>query len=103
TYEQAVAFIATAHDLGYPEMALTEALQFETTLRQTDVIGKWRRKKGEPNALEWVNGLVWQEVSGEGVLDHVTSKNRQEVSYELKAYPLVVAELGRLPAVRRIG
>jgi hypothetical protein len=29
TYEQAVAFIAKAHELGQPELALGRALQFE--------------------------------------------------------------------------
>jgi hypothetical protein len=103
TYEQAAAFIAKAHELGHPEMALAQALAFELTLRQTDVIGKWRRIKSEPNAWEWVNGLVWQEVGGDGILVHLTSKNGQEVVYDLTVYPLIVAELDRLPDMLRIG
>jgi hypothetical protein len=41
TYEQVVAFIAKGHELGQPELALAQALQFEGTLRQIDVIGEW--------------------------------------------------------------
>jgi len=103
TYEQAVAFIANAHELGYHETAFAQALQFELTLRQTDVIGKWRAKKGKRNDVEWVNGLIWQEIDGDGILVHFTSKNGQKGVYDLMAYPLVVAELDRFPAVRRIG
>jgi hypothetical protein len=39
--EQVVAFIAKAHELGRSELALAQALQFEGTLRQIDVIGEW--------------------------------------------------------------
>ena len=41
TYEQVVAFIQMAHESGRPELALAQALQFEGTLRQIDVIGEW--------------------------------------------------------------
>ena len=39
TFEQVSAFIHKAHELGYPEMALAQALQFEGTLRQWVLVG----------------------------------------------------------------
>ena len=39
-YEQVVAFILKAHELGRPELALAQAIQFEGMLRQIDVIGE---------------------------------------------------------------
>jgi integrase len=103
TYEQAVAVITKAHELGYPEIALAQALQFEGTLRQTDVIGKWQKKKSDPNVREWGTGIVWSEISADRILKHRTGKRGREVLLDLKLYPLVVAELDRLAAVPRVG
>jgi hypothetical protein len=102
-YEQASAFIDKAHEVGYHEMAVAQALQFESMLRQTDVIGKWQNKEGAPNVREWVNGVVWQEISPDRILTHKTSKRGRVVVLDLKLYPLIVAELDRLPALPRIG
>jgi len=50
TYKQVVAFIAKAHELGQPELARAQALQFEGTLRQIDVIGEWVQDPEQPSA-----------------------------------------------------
>jgi hypothetical protein len=60
TYEQVVAFIQKAHELGRPELALAQALQFEGTLRQIDVIGEWVPDPERPSGTRWSNGLLWQ-------------------------------------------
>jgi hypothetical protein len=101
TYEQAVAFIAKAHELDDHEMAFAEAFQFDGTFRQTDVIGKWRKKRGQPNEREWVTGLKWSEISPERILTHKTGKRGRTVVLDLNEYPLIVAELDRFPEVPR--
>lgn len=101
TYDQVVAFLATAHELGYPEMALAQALQFEGTLRQWDVIGEWIDQR--PDGLRWTKGLIWSEISPDRILTHNTGKTGQQVVIDMKEYPLIVAELDRLPVMPRIG
>ena len=84
-------------------MALTQALEFELTLRQGDVIGKWEFKENDRNVLEWV-GLRWNEVNDDLILAHNTNKIRgREVVFDLKAYELVYTELRRFPILPRIG
>jgi hypothetical protein len=62
TYDQAVIFIAKAHELGFPEMALGQALQFEGTLRQIDIIGEWVPDPEIRARQRWTTGLVWQDL-----------------------------------------
>jgi hypothetical protein len=77
TYEMSVPFIARAHERGDHEMAMAQAFQYDGTLRQTDVIGKWKTKTGEP---KWVGGLLWQEISRpELVLDHLCGKTEKRI------------------------
>jgi len=99
-FQQVVAFIAKAHELGYPEVALAQALEFELTLRQGDVIGKWEYKENDHNTLEWV-GLRWEEIDEDLVLVHETNKIKgREVVFDLKAYELVYAEIRHFPMPR---
>jgi len=62
TYRQVVAFIAKAHELNEPGLALAQALQFEGTLRQIDVIGEWLPDPERPSGTCWANGLLWQHI-----------------------------------------
>jgi integrase len=101
-FQQACDFIAQAHEFGYPEMALAEALEFELTLRQIDVIGKWEFKKDDRNTLEWV-GLRWEKINKDLILSYKTSKRGREVVFDLKAYELVYAELRRFAILPSIG
>jgi integrase len=103
TFQQATAFIAKAHEFGFPEMALAQALQFEATLRQWSVIGEWAQEGEPPYALRWQNGLLWNEISADRILTHKTTKTGQTIVIDLNDYPLIVAELDRLPAIPRIG
>jgi hypothetical protein len=102
TYQQAVAFIAKAHDLGFPEMALGQALQFEGTMRQIDIIGEWIPDPGGSTRLRWANGLIWQDLR-DFVLVKATTKTGQIAAIDFKEYPLALAELNRVPPERRIG
>jgi hypothetical protein len=103
TFGQASAFIDKAHELGYPEMSLAQALQFEGTLRQWDVIGEWVRDDVAPHRQRWTKGLLWSEISEGRILTKRTGKTTAEVIIDLNEYPLIVAELDRLATIPRIG
>lgn len=100
TFEYASAIIKTAHEhFGWPSIALGQALQFEGTLRQKDVIGEWVPLK-EPGMsaviardVKWLRGVVWQEIDEKLVLKHITSKKQKLTEIDLKLAPLVLAEL----------
>lgn len=101
SYDQAVAVIEKAHEMGMPSIALAQALQFELTMRQKDVIGEYL-PKGTPadsdivyNGQRWVNGLLWEHLGEDGVLRKKTSKTGAEAVFELARYPLVVQEIAR--------
>jgi hypothetical protein len=65
------AFIQTAIDQGRVSLAFGTALQFETALRQRDVIGEWepipegvRISSGIVlGKRRWANGLTWSDIS----------------------------------------
>jgi hypothetical protein len=102
TYDQVVAFIAKAHELGRPELALAQALQFEGTLRQIDVIGEWLPDPERRSGTRWANGLLWQHIR-DYVLVKETTKTGQEAGIDFKLYPLALAELQRVPPDQRVG
>jgi hypothetical protein len=100
TAEQADAVRNTARTVyGWPSIALAQALQFECTLRQKDVIGEWVpiaepgvsavTHKGE----KWIRGIMWQEIDENLVLRHITSKKQKETEVDLKLAPMVLDEL----------
>ncbi|MEJ1161425.1 tyrosine-type recombinase/integrase [Prosthecomicrobium sp. N25] len=109
SFEQVVAVIRKAHEVGRPEIALAQALQFETGLRQSDVIGLWEpcaADDGSPyrtKTRRWVPGLVWQDIHASLVLTLQTSKTGAKVTHALRSMPLVVAELERIPIESRVG
>lgn len=108
TYDMAVAIIEKAHELGRPSIALAQAIQFETGLRQTDVIGQWETcEPGDASPYKvgkrrW-KGLVWQDISPDLILTLKTSKTGATVGHDLSAMPLVKAEIERVPKDKRIG
>jgi hypothetical protein len=99
TYEYATAIIKTAHDhFGWPSIGLGQALQFEGTLRQKDVIGEWV-PLAEPGMsatiardVKWLRGVVWQEIDDKLILRHITSKKQKLTEIDLKLAPMVLAE-----------
>lgn len=101
TYAQVRAFRAKAIELGRPSMALAVTLQFDLSMRQGDVIGKWSRDEGagEPR---WHGGLTWSHIK-DGVLVKRTNKTATKVEHDLARLPDTQAEIARVPAERRVG
>ena len=107
TIEHVRAFIAAA--LGttrLPEacrrgMALGVALQFETMLRQKDVIGEWRGTKPRE---EWHGALTWENIPG-GMLRLYTSKSRgkKHAVFDLTRLDLVWPLVQAFPQAERAG
>lgn len=99
TAEQASAFRVAAHADGRPSMALAQAIQFECTLRQKDVIGEWV-PIDEPGLSDvtsgnekWLRGIRWEEIDAKMILRHVTSKRQKEIIVNLLLAPMVIEEL----------
>lgn len=118
TYEMAKAIIERANAVGRPSIALAQALQFELALRQIDVIGEWvvdltstsgirNNSKNTKHSKRWESGLLWSHIDQELVLRKLISKtarrSRVVGEYDLKGFPLVMAELSRVPVDKRMG
>ncbi|MCJ2065059.1 integrase [Methylobacterium sp. J-088] len=104
------AFVAKAIDLERLSLALGTAIQFETALRQKDVIGEWEpipKKQGASgillNGRRWANGLTWSDLAADLVVRKATTKTGAFAAHDLKLCPLVLALLDRVPADRRVG
>jgi hypothetical protein len=71
--EQVIAARVAAHQLRKPSLAFAYAIQFETTLRQWDVIGRWVEiSDPAPSAvlgygLKWL-GLSWSDIDDRMIL-----------------------------------
>jgi hypothetical protein len=108
--EQAIAIRQKAHERGWPFIALAQAIQFECTMRQKDVIGEWipvnepgvsdvvqtRKFKGQKKVKKWVTGLRWEKIDENLVMRHVTSKRTKRVEIDLRLAPMVMEELQRM-------
>lgn len=117
TYDMARAVIARAHEVDRPSIALAQALQFELALRQIDVIGEWvpdmtasgvrNVSKNTTMPKRWESGLLWSHLDEQVILRKLISKTQRRSrvvgEYDLKNFPLVMAELARVPADRRVG
>lgn len=107
--DQALAVIAMAHELGWHSIALVQAFQFECTLRQKDVIGEWvpieDRRLSDVTAgqWKWINGLRGEEIDGNLILRHVTSKKQKSIEVDLRLAPMVMAELAFVGKFREQG
>jgi len=108
--EHVEAFIPRAIEMGRLSLALGTAMQFETALRQKDVIGEWEPiPDGQEassivlNGRQWVNGLLWSDIAADMVLRKVTTKTGAIAAHDLKVCPLVLKCLETIPANRRIG
>jgi hypothetical protein len=103
-------FVAKAIELNRISLALGTALQFETMLRQRDVIGTW-----EPipvgadqsgivlGGRRWGRGLTWSDISAEMTIVKETTKTGAVVAHDLKLCPIVQSVLCRLPVAARVG
>jgi hypothetical protein len=101
-----------AHQLGQPGAALSYALQFETVLRQWDVIGAWV-PLGDPRpsaviagGKKWI-GLTWSQIDADMILRVTPSKTENRSAarevFDLKLCPMVMAEIAGLPMEARGG
>lgn len=100
-----------ARDLGHQPAALAYAMQFETTLRQWDVIGEWVPiADPRPSAVidgktKWI-GPTWAMID-EMVLTVLPSKTigttQARVAIDLRACQMVMEEFSEIPADRRKG
>ncbi|HEY8566534.1 MAG TPA: tyrosine-type recombinase/integrase [Beijerinckiaceae bacterium] len=104
------AFIPKAVEMGRVSLALATAVQFDTMLRQKDVIGEWEPIPAgqEPggivlNGRRWVPGLTWGDIVLDGVMRKVTSKTGAVVAHDLTLCPHVLTVAEHFPAERRIG
>ena len=114
TAEHLAAFVAAAFDTGRPSMALAVALQFETMLRQKDVIGEWVRAeddggitrrglRGSTWRSKWA--LDWAQISRDMVMEKPTSKSngKRVAVHDLKLTPTVRRLVAEIPRERRVG
>ncbi|WP_267421837.1 integrase [Methylobacterium sp. GC_Met_2] len=104
------AVVAKAIELNRLSLALGTAIQFETALRQKDVIGEWEpipAGQGASgillNGRRWANGLTWSDLAADLVVRKATTKTGAFAAHDLKLCPLVLALLERVPADRRVG
>lgn len=97
---------------GRPGRALAYAIQFETTLRQWDVIGTWvDLSDPRPSAVhnqgrKWV-GPTWAMVDHDLILRLTPDKTRDSsgarVAFDLRLCPMVIEEIAAIPPERRNG
>lgn len=104
------AFVAKAIELDRLSLALGTAIQFETALRQKDVIGEWEPiPEGQGasgillNGRRWANGLTWSDLAADLVVRKATTKTGAFAAHDLKLCPLVLGLLDRVPVDRRVG
>jgi len=110
TFRQCEDIIAAAHAAGMPSIALAQALQFDLRARQRDIIGLWLpvSERGisvidHYHGRKWLRGLRWEEISSAMFLSHPASKTGKPIERDLTLYPMIVAELDRIPAEKRRG
>ena len=96
TADQAVAIRNKAREMGWPSLALAQALQFDFKLSQRQVIGEWLPHKHpgtsefHTDRLKWVNGLRWNDLDEICVLRPASMPDQR---FDLLSAPMVRAEL----------
>ncbi|WP_375775634.1 hypothetical protein ACE103_27670 [Bradyrhizobium sp. ma5] len=99
TLDQANAIRLAAHGLGWPSIALAQALQFELLLNQRDVIGEWvpLTEEGVSDVRwreqKWLRGLRWSNIDSNNVLRHSVGKQQRQIQVDLQTAPMVIDEL----------
>jgi hypothetical protein len=91
---------AKAREMEWPSIALAQAFQFETLLRQKDVIGEWipLTEPGEPvvenDGRKWLRGLQWSEIDDDLILRHPPAmKTEVPKEVDLKQCRMILEEL----------
>jgi len=112
TAAQVEAVRRAAHAAGHPLRALAYAIQFETTLRQWDVIGQWV-PLSDPRASsllgygeKWL-GPMWSRIDESLILRLTPTKTEDtteaRVAFDLRECPMVLEELALVPIEQRTG
>lgn len=110
TFDHAAGVIKAAWDAERPSIALAQALQFECALRQVDVIGAWvaldkrnpSRTYNHEQTEMWVNGITWEDIDGDWILNKRISKTGSYLRVDLKLAPLVVEQMQRMYSGRHL-
>jgi integrase len=112
TAAEIIAVRKAAHELGHPLAALAYALQFEGTMRQWDVIGKWLPISDKrPSSIidgnkKWI-GPMWSQIDANLILRYTPAKTQfttgAQVTLDLRECPMVRMELGKVPEQVRRG
>ncbi|QRM54085.1 hypothetical protein [Sinorhizobium sp. BG8] len=95
---------------GPHSVALAQALQFELTLRQADVICIWESCE-DMNARgivdrkqRWWDGLLWSHIDSAGVLTKETTKvSGVTAIHDTTQYPFLRTMIDLVPADKRFG
>jgi len=110
TAAQADLFIKTALTQQRPSLAIGTALQFELGMRQIDCVGKWLPvdKDGAQSPWvigrrEWVDGLLWEHISPEQILQKTTTKTGTTITHNVALCPRTSRLLASVPLARRTG
>ena len=89
----------------WPSVALADAMQFDLTLRQKDVVGELV-PLDEPGVSDihfdgkkWIKGARWEEIDQNFVFRHVTSKRGKPIEADLHFAPMVMEELSLIAGV----
>lgn len=100
TEDQVDLIRAKAHAQGKHSIAIANAFQFECTCRQKDIIGDWEPwdypgPSSDTNfdGRKWLRGIRWEEINGDGILVHITSKKQKKIIVDLKNGDMVIEEL----------
>ena len=90
---------AARYHFGWDSIALVQALQFDGTLRQKDLLGELV-PLSEPGISDvivgdqkWLRGIVWPEIDENLILRHITSKKLKMVEIDLKLGLMAMEEL----------
>ncbi len=112
TAAEIVAARRTAHEIGHGPAAFAYALQFEDSMRQWDVVGKWVPLDDKKPSLildgmsKWV-GAMWSQIDEHMILRYTAAKTAftsgAKVVLDLKEYPMVMEELAKVPEAQRRG
>jgi SH3-like domain-containing protein len=99
TEKHANAVRVTAHAKKLKSIALAQAIQYGTPLRQKDVIGEWvpmtdkapSEVRDADGKTKWVRGLRWNEIDQNLILRH--NGIYKSIEVDLRKVPMVMEEL----------
>ncbi len=110
TFDQAEAICNVAIEKGLHSIALAQALEFELTLRQIDVIGRWEKSEDYRDGgiidrgQRWRDGLLWSHLDASGILTKPTSKVDGVVAeHDTMQYPFLRKIIDMVPMGKRMG